>query len=129
MSRYERLTVEPVEPVEPLVTHPTDRPAGWVIAIRILTLVFGILQTLLALRIGLLILGADRANALVGFILSLTGPFVEPFRGVFRLDQVSAGTASVLDVAAIVAIVGWTLIEALILAIIRLADRRTYAGV
>ena len=123
MSRYERLTVDPSVP------DVTDRPAGWVIAVRIVSLVFGILQALLALRIGLLILGADRANVVVSSILSLTNPFVEPFRGIFRLDHVAAGTASVLDVSAIAALIGWTLIEALMLAIIRLADRRTYGGV
>jgi len=123
MSRYERLTVDPS------VSEITGRPAGWVIAVRLVSLSFGILQTLLALRIALLLLGADRANVLVSAILNVTTPFVEPFRGVFSLNHVTAGTASVLDVAAIVAIIGWTLIEALILAIIRLADRRTYAGV
>lgn len=123
MSRYERLTVDPS------VAEVTEHPAGWVIAVRIISLAFGILQALLALRIGLLILGADRANWLVSSILGVTNPFVEPFVGMFRLDHIAAGNASVVDVAAIAALIGWTLVEALILAVIRLADRRTYAGV
>jgi uncharacterized protein YggT (Ycf19 family) len=122
MSQYERTTVDQS------VTEVDTRPAGWVIAVRIVSLVFGILQALLALRIVLLVLGADRANSIVAAIINLTNPFVEPFRGMFRLDHIAAGSASVVDIAAIVALVGWTLVELLILAIIRLADRRTYAG-
>ncbi len=37
----------------------------------------------------------------------------------FSLDKVTADQGSVLDVAALVALVGWTLVEALILALIR----------
>ena len=128
MSRYERIGGEPLY-VDPAVPVVAGRPAGWVMAIRIVSLAFGILQALLGLRIVLLVLGADRANWVVSAILNLTGPFVEPFRGMFRLDHIGAGSASVLDVSAIAALVGWTLIELLILALIRLADRRTYAGV
>jgi uncharacterized protein YggT (Ycf19 family) len=128
MSRYEHIGVDPVY-VDPSVREMAARPAGWVMAVRIVSLAFGILQALLALRIVLLVLGADRANWLMSAILNLTGPFVEPFRGMFRLDHIGAGSASVLDVSAIAALIGWTLVEALILAIIRLADRRTYAGV
>jgi uncharacterized protein YggT (Ycf19 family) len=128
MSTYERPTADPSS-VDPSAPEVAGRPAGWVMAIRILSLAFGILQTALALRILLLLLGADRSNWVVSAILGLTGPFVEPFRGMFRLDHIGAGSASILDVSAIAAIVGWTLIEMLILAIIRLADRRTYAGV
>ena len=46
----------------------------------------------------------------------MTDPFVEPFRGMFALDKVTADQGSVFDVAALVALVGWTLIETLILA-------------
>jgi hypothetical protein len=49
---------------------------------------------------------------------------VEPFRGMFRLDHVSSRSGSVLDIAALVALVGWTLVEALIIAVLRLGDRR-----
>ena len=55
----------------------------------------------------------------------MTDPFVEPFRGMFRLDEVSGAGGSVLDVAAIVALIAWTLVEALVLGIVALADRRS----
>jgi uncharacterized protein YggT (Ycf19 family) len=92
---------------------------------RLVWLVFGVLQAMIVLRIILLLLNANEGNDLVAFIVGVTDPFVEPFRGMFRLDQVSGASGSVLDVAAIVALVAWTLIEALVLGIVSLADRRT----
>lgn len=108
------------------VAHPS--PAE--VLRRIVALIFGILQSLLVIRVLLLLLAANRTNEIVRFILDVTAPFVEPFRGMFQLDTVAAhGTGSVLDVAALVALVGWTLLEALVLAIVSLGNRRstTYA--
>ena len=79
---------------------------------------------MLILRIVLLLLNANEGNDLVAFIVGVTDPFVEPFRGMFSLDKVTADQGSVFDVAALVALVGWTLLEALILAGIRIFDRR-----
>jgi hypothetical protein len=59
----------------------------------------------------------------------VTEPFVAPFRGIFAIDQVSPVGRSVFDVAAVVALVGWTLIYALIMAILSLADRNRPAAV
>ncbi len=59
------------------------------------------------------------------FILNVTQPFVDPFIGMFSLNRVTADQGSVLDVAAIVALIGVTLIEMLVLAAIRLFSRRT----
>jgi len=91
---------------------------------RIILLGFGILQGLIVLRVLLLLLIANQGNEVVAFILGVTDPFVEPFRGMFQLDRVSAESGSVLDVAALVALVGWTLIEALILALLSIGARR-----
>jgi uncharacterized protein YggT (Ycf19 family) len=100
-------------------------PGGATFATRIVTFVFGILQALLILRIILLLLVANRANDIVQFVLNITQPFVDPFIGMFSLNRVKADQGSVLDIAAIVAIIGWTLIELLILAAIRIFSRRT----
>ena len=89
---------------------------------RILSLLFGILAVLIGLRILLLLLVANQGNAIVDFIYSATEPFVAPFRGIFALNEVSAGDAT-LDVAALVALVGWLLIYLLLMAILRLGDR------
>ena len=86
------------------------------LASRIVTFAFGVLQALLILRIILLLLVANPGNDIVSFILGVTDPFVEPFIGMFDLNRVTADSGQVLDVAAIVALIGWTLLEAIILA-------------
>ena len=88
-------------------------------ASRIVTFAFGILQVLLILRIILLLLVANPGNDVVGLIFGITQPFVEPFIGMFSLNRVEADQGSMLDIAAIVALIGWTLVEALILAAVR----------
>ena len=90
---------------------------------RILALLFGILAVLVGLRIVLLLLVANQQNAIVDFVYSVTEPFVAPFRGVFAISEVSPGGASVFDVAALVALIGWLLIYLLLTAILRLGDR------
>jgi uncharacterized protein YggT (Ycf19 family) len=112
VSDYQRSTVETVEP---------GGLTGWVLLARLVRLLFGILQVLLILRIVLLLLGADQANVIVSDINSLTAQFVAPFRGIFKDYVLSAG--SVLDVAAVVAFVGWTLVEALVLGVIGIVGR------
>ena len=95
-------------------------PLYW--ARRVLSLLFGVLVTLILLRIILLLLVANPGNSIVDFIYSVTEPFVAPFRGIFQFDVVVSGDRA-LDIAALVALIGWTLIYALIMAILRLADR------
>ena len=133
----ERVTVDrypAAVPVErPVVREVVDEP---VVAAtspvdtirRLVWLLFGVLQALIILRVILLMLGANEGNDVVSFILGVTDPFVEPFRGMFRLDSVSGASGSVLDVAALVALVAWTLVEALVLGIVGLADRRATAA-
>ena len=144
MTDYERTTtretttVDPAAPAAPAYAEPaaqsasvrtTERayvapgPSGVTTASRVVTFLFGILQAALILRIILLLLVANPDNDVVALILNITNPFVEPFRGMFSLDSVTAGESK-LDVAAIVALIGWTLVEALILAGLRIFSRR-----
>ena len=123
----------PVQPVQPagsqVNVNAADRgyvdtadPGPLFYVRRVLALLFGILAVLLALRILLLLLVANQGNAIVDFILSVTEPFVAPFRGIFAFNEVRAGDAA-LDVAALVALIGWLLIYLLLTAILRLGDR------
>ena len=89
---------------------------------RVVVLVFGIILALIALRFILLMLGANNDNGLVSGIYNISEVFVAPFRGIFNLNQYSPNGTSILDVSAIVAFVGWILIEVLILAILRIGD-------
>jgi hypothetical protein len=77
---------------------------------RITVLVFGLIQLLIGARFVLLLLDAREGNGLVSGILNLSQLFVGPFEGILRTDAMHAG-GSTLDVAAIVALVGWSILE------------------
>ena len=138
MTDYQRTTTTETQTADPYVApapaatsvrttesaHVPAGPGGATVASRIVTFAFGILQALLILRIILLLLVANPGNDIVDFVFGITQPFVEPFVGMFSLNRVEADQGSVLDVAAIVALIGWTLIEALILAALRIFSRR-----
>jgi uncharacterized protein YggT (Ycf19 family) len=89
---------------------------------RGIVFVFGLIQALLLLRVLLLLLAAREGNDIVAFIYGLSEVFVAPFRGMLRLDQIAAGQTA-LDVAAIVALIGWTILELVLLAAVRLFRR------
>jgi len=101
-----------------------DRASSGEMVRRLVMLAFGILQALLILRIVLILLVANPGNEVVAFVLGVTDPFVEPFRGMFQLDRVGSDAGSVLDVAGGVALLGWTLIEMLVLAALSIGARR-----
>ncbi len=98
----------------------TSRPSGSTLASRIVVIVFGLIQLVIGLRIVLLALDAREGNDLVRAILDISQVFVAPFEGILRSDAVAAG-GSVLDGAAVLALIGWTLIELIVLAVIRVA--------
>jgi uncharacterized protein YggT (Ycf19 family) len=85
---------------------------------RAIVLIFGLIQLLIALRIVLLLVAARESNNIVAFIYDLSEIFVAPFRGILRIEEVQAG-ATALDVGAIVALIGWFVIELIVLAIVR----------
>ena len=92
-----------------------SRPSGGAIAGRVVILLFGIVQVLILLRIVFLLMDAREGNDLVNFVLNASQIFVAPFEGMLNTNALHSG-GSVLDVAAILALIGWTLLEALILA-------------
>jgi hypothetical protein len=93
----------------------TRTPSGGELAGRVVILLFGIVQVFIVLRIILLLLNAREGNDLVAFILNTSQIFVAPFNGMLNVDNLKAG-GSIFDVAAVLALVGWTVLEALILA-------------
>jgi uncharacterized protein YggT (Ycf19 family) len=119
----ERTTTRVVEePVHDTHSHTrvTRRPSPFGMIERLVVYLFGLIQILLVLRILLLLVAAREANDIVAFIYNVSDIFVAPFRGILRIDEVAAGQAA-LDVAAIVALIGWTVIELIILGLIRIA--------
>lgn len=97
-------------------------PSGAEVARRTVVFLFGIIQSLIVVRIVLLLADANQANQLVRFIYDSSALFIGPFEGILHTNAVRAG-ASVLDIAAIVAMVGWTILEVLIIAGIGIARR------
>jgi len=89
-------------------------PSGGEVARRVIVLIFGVIQVLIGLRVVLLLLDAREANGLVAFILNLSQLFVAPFEGIFRTNALTQG-GSILDIAAVVALVGWTVVEVIAL--------------
>ena len=85
-------------------------PSGGEMLRRLVVLVFGIIQVLIVLRIVLLLLNAREGNDMVQFILNASQIFVAPFIGIFNTDAMQA-VGSILDIAAIAALVGWTVLE------------------
>ena len=97
-------------------THRISRmsPGRNELARRIVVLVFGLIQVVIGARIVLLLLDAREANPIVSGILNVSQIFVAPFEGVLGTDSLNAA-GSVLDIAAIVALVGWTVVELIVI--------------
>ncbi|HYK96239.1 MAG TPA: hypothetical protein VE011_10295 [Candidatus Dormibacteraeota bacterium] len=120
----------PVTPVAPatqtssVVETTAVSPSGGELTRRVVVLIFGIIQLLIGLRIVLLLLDARTGNDLVSFILNTSQIFVAPFVGIFNSDALRA-SGSVLDIAAIAALIGWSILEVVILWAVNLFRRET----
>jgi uncharacterized protein YggT (Ycf19 family) len=101
-------------------------PSGAGMVERLIIWIFGIVQLLIILRIVLLLFAAREGNPIVSFVYSITDLLVAPFRGIFGINEIAAG-ATALDIAAIVALVGWTILELVILGLVRIFRPAHYA--
>ncbi|MEO8638707.1 MAG: YggT family protein [Chloroflexota bacterium] len=122
-------SAEPVRYPNETVSHSSvvsetvrRTPSGAETARRVVVFIFGIVQALIVIRIVLLLADANQANQLVRFIYDASGFFIGPFEGILKTNAVQAG-ASVFDIAALVALIGWTILEFLIIAGIGIARR------
>jgi hypothetical protein len=105
----------------------TFSPSSGEILRRFVVLIFGLIQVDILLRIVLLLLNAQRDNGIVQFIYNTSQLFVAPFEGIFRTNALHAG-GSVLDVSAIAALIGWTVLEAIVLWIVSIFRREPYSA-
>lgn len=85
---------------------------------RLVVFLFSLIELLIVARIVLLLVSARESNAIVSFIYNVSDIFVAPFRGILGINEVQAGAAA-LDMAALVALVGWIIIELIVVALIR----------
>ena len=97
-------------------------PSGGEMLRRVVILIFGIIQVFIILRIVLLLLNAREGNDLVSFILTTSQLFVAPFVGIFNSDALKSG-GSTLDIAAIAALIGWSLLEVIVIWAVNLLRR------
>ncbi len=121
MTREEHRTVvtqDPLPATAPVAseTHHTveTRPSGGETARRVAVLGFGIIQLLIVMRIVLLLIDAQESNALVSAIYAFSQIFVAPFEGILGTDALAA-SGSILDLAALVALAGWSILEVIVL--------------
>jgi hypothetical protein len=92
----------------------TTGPGASEMTRRVIVLVFGLIQIVIAARFVLLLLDAHEANGLVSGILNISQLFVAPFEGILRTDNLHAA-GSVFDITAVVAFVGWTVVELIVI--------------
>ena len=82
---------------------------------RVVTLLFTVLEVLLLIRFILKLMGANANQPLVSGLYQVTEPLVRPFQGIFP----EPAGPPVLDLAALLAVVFFFLIAALVVALVR----------
>lgn len=98
---------------------------GLSLARTVVAVAFGALLILIGTRVVFCALQANAATPMVGFVTAATDPFIAPFESVLGLRHVSpGGTHAEFDVAALVALAGYSLLMALIFAILAIPGRR-----
>src|ERR1700694_5099656 len=91
------------------------RNASMWTASRVIALVFTVIEVLLLVRFTFKLLGANADQPFASAIYGITEPLVGPFRGIFAQP---AGTP-VVEIAALLSIVFFVLVAALIVALVR----------
>lgn len=89
-------------------------------ATRVVTLALTVIETLLLLRFALLFFGANASQPLVALVYGITEPLVRPFQGIFGQAE---GTPTI-DVAALLAVLFFLLLGALVVAAVRAVTGR-----
>jgi hypothetical protein len=92
----------------------TSGPGSSELIRRITVLAFGLVQIVIGARIILLLLNAREANGIVSGILNVSQFFVAPFNGILNTNALTSG-GSTLDTAAILALVGWSVVELIVI--------------
>ncbi len=114
-------TTTPIEPTaKPIaanvvVSTPQAHGTSVWTASRVIALVFTVLEVLLLVRFALKLFGANADQPLASAIYAVTEPLVAPFRGIFTQPTGTSG----FEIAALLSIVFFVLVAALILAGVR----------
>ncbi|AKV01243.1 hypothetical protein AKJ09_07906 [Labilithrix luteola] len=88
---------------------------------RVINFLFGVLYTLLIVRLVLEFINAARDSGFFAFIRTLTDPFLAPFRGIVGSTAVDGAHRIVWPV--VIAIIAYMIVHALIRGFLRLLVR------
>lgn len=86
---------------------------------RLVLVPFALIQGSIVLRILLLLLDARTTNVLVHAVMQFSAIFIGPFVGLLHTNSVHY-YGSTLDLAAVAALIGWTIFEMLVIAVLAL---------
>ena len=116
--------MQPVQSAPPIMdpnvpVSPTDR------TVRIIYLVFGIIEVLIALRVVLKLLAANPFAGFTSLVYNVSEPFLVLFQGVFPNTQ---SQGSVLEISSLLAILVYALIAFGIVSAVRILGRRQTPG-
>lgn len=89
---------------------------------QVLDYLFGLLYSLLAIRLLLELIGARRSAGFVQFIASVTNPFYAPFRGIVANDYALDSSHPIVW-PIVIAIVAYMILHAAIRGLLRLVAR------
>lgn len=101
-------------------TQASGPPSGVVLE-RLIYLVVGILEVVLAIRFVLSLLGANKGNVFADFIFTVSGAFVQPFQNLFNY-QTSYGISR-FELETLVAMAVYAAVGAGLVALVRLPRR------
>ncbi len=86
------------------------------LAERVISIVLGLIELLLAVRLVLELLGANSSSAFVAWLYAASGNLVAPFVGAFPSLYLSGG--STIDISAILAMITYAVIAWLVVRLI-----------
>jgi uncharacterized protein YggT (Ycf19 family) len=95
-------------------TAPEKSGSLWT-ATRVIALVFTVIEVLLLVRFVAKLFGANADQSFVSAIYGVTEPLVAPFRGIFAQPTGTSG----FEIAALLSILFFVLVAALIVALVR----------
>jgi uncharacterized protein YggT (Ycf19 family) len=107
-------TPSPTSTTVSVSTARTEGSSIWT-ASRIIALVFTVIEVLLLVRFAAKLFGANADQAFVSAVYGVTEPLVGPFRGIFAQPTGTSG----FEIAALLSILFFVLVAALIVAMVR----------
>lgn len=104
--------------------HEVERSRGIARVSQVVDYIFYVIYALLGMRFLLALLAARSSAGFVQFVVTVSNPFYEPFRGIVASPQTGGGHTLMLPI--VIAIVAYLLAHLLINALLRmLAHRKT----